>query len=243
MSMPAVDNNSADKAPSLQAFAHETGLTNRAMCAQILASEQTGIQVRNKKIAADNLTRIIEATLSLANRKGFAAMSLRELARASDLSLGGLYAYIQSKAELAQIIQTQASHARRDVMARRLTGIRDPGDRLAEAIRSHLFASELLRPWFFFLYMEAHHLDTDQRRTAISMEQASEETFAAIIRDGQAAGVFRPTDAAIAAGMLKALLQDWYLKHRKHHERGLDVATYAEHVQTLIQHHLNGQTP
>lgn len=237
--------NSADakNTPSdeLQAFARATGLDSRALCAEILAAPEAGIQVRNENIAIDNLTRIIDATLSLANRQGFAAMSLRELARASELSLGGLYAYIQSKSQLAQLIQMQAGRTRQRVMTQRLAGIDDPPQRLAEAIRSHLFASELLRPWFFFLYMEAHHLAAAERREAIAMEQASEDGFAAIIRDGQAAGAFRvadATDAAITAGMLKALLQDWYLKHGKHRERGLDVAAYAGHVQTLMNHHL-----
>ncbi len=223
---------------SLRAFRRVTGLSTRMMCAEIVASGEAGIQVRNAAIATDNLTRIVEATLAIANRKGFAAMSLRELARASSLSLGGLYAYIQSKAELAQLIQMQISRARRNVMHLRLAGLEDPRERLDEAIRSHLYASELLRPWFFFLYMEAHHLEANERRKAVAMEQSSEDTFADIIRDGQASGAFCDTDAAIAAGLLKALLQDWYLKHGKHRERGLSVATYSEHVQNMIERYL-----
>ncbi len=227
---------------SLRAFRRETGLSTRMMCAEIVASGEAGIQIRNAAIATDNLTRIVEATLAIGNRKGFAAMSLRELARASSLSLGGLYAYIQSKAELAQLIQMQISRARRNVMALRLAGLEDPRERLAEAIRSHLYASEVLRPWFFFLYMEAHHLAANERRKAVAMEQSSEDTFADIIRDGQAGGAFRDTDAAIAAGLLKALLQDWYLKHGKHRERGLTVIAYADNVQHMIERYLKLET-
>lgn len=241
--MAVSDNTSPDDDRGLGAFASEWCLSSREMCAEILASGEAGIQVRNEKIAIDNLTRIIDATLSLANRQSFAAMSLRELASASGLSLGGLYAYIQSKTELAQLIQMQARRTRSRVMSRHLAGLADARLRLAEAIRSHLFISELLRPWFFFLYMEAHHLAADQRRAAMTMEQASEEMFARIIRDGQATGAFRATDADIAAGMLKALVQDWYLKHGKHRERGLDVEAYAEHVHNMMQYYLDPALP
>lgn len=209
------------------------------ICREIFAERGDGIQVRNEKIAVANLGRIIEATLAIANRKGFAAMSLRDLAGRAGLSLGGLYAYIKSKDDLVGVIQRQGQRQLERVMAQRLAGVEDPRERLAVAIRTHLYLSEALRPWFVFLYMEARHLAPSERRQAVAMEQATEKLFADILRDGVASGAFRAVDELVTAGMLKALLQDWYLKHRKHVERGLDVAEYAAEVEALMDRYLS----
>lgn len=234
----------ADNAPEyggdaeLRAFRRETGASLQAICQEIFAEHGDRIQVQNEKIAVRNLAKIVEATLAIANRKGFAAMSLRDLAKRAGLSLGGLYAYIRSKDDLVALIQSFGGRQTERVIRQRLDGVREPEARLATAIRTHLYLSEVLRPWFFFLYMEARHLAPSERRQAVAMEQATEKIFADIIADGKAAGRFRDVDALLAAGMIKALLQDWYLKHRKHVRRGLDVTGYAAHVIDLSERYL-----
>ena len=234
----AADNAEAE----LRAFRRETGASLNAICREIFAAHGgTDIQVRNERIAVRNLARIIEATLAIANRKGFAAMSLRDLAKRTGLSLGGLYAYIRSKDDLVAMIQTFGGRQTERVIRERLNGVAEPERRLAVAIRTHLYLSEVMRPWFFFLYMEARHLAPSERRQAVAMEQATERLFADLIAEGQADGRFRAVDPLVAAGLLKALLQDWYLKHRKHVRRGLDVTVYAAQVIDLIERYLEPQ--
>jgi AcrR family transcriptional regulator len=220
---------------TLDAFIARHHLNSRSLCAAIVESREGSIAVRSPQAATDNLTRIIEATLRIANRKGFAAMTLRELAGESGLSLGGLYAYIGSKDELARLIQRRVSLTLRQVMASALEDIQDNRARLATAIEAHLLTTEALREWFFFLYMEAHHLAPDERRKAVVMEQGSERIFADIIRAGQAESLYADVAPDIAAGLIKAMLQDWYLKRHKHAERGLDVSAYADTVTAAAQ--------
>lgn len=61
--------------------------------------------VRRAGAAAENLRRIVDATFRIANKTGFAAMSLRDLSRGSGLSMGGLYGYINTKDDLAAMIE------------------------------------------------------------------------------------------------------------------------------------------
>ena len=56
--------------------------------------------VRRTGTAIENLKRVMGATFRIANRSGFAAMSLRELCKESGLSMGGLYGYIKTKDDL-----------------------------------------------------------------------------------------------------------------------------------------------
>lgn len=220
---------------TLEAFVARHHLNSRSLCAAIVESREGSIAVRNPQAATENLTRIIEATLRIANRKGFAAMTLRELAAESGLSLGGLYAYIGSKDDLARMIQRRVSRTLGEVMNSALEPIENSDARLATAIDAHLLTTEALREWFFFLYMEAHHLAPDERRKAVSIEQGSERIFADIIRAGQAQSRYAGVQPEVAAGLIKAMLQDWYLKRRKHLERGLNVVAYADTVTLAAQ--------
>ncbi len=222
----------------MRKFRRELELNLSAICGEIFHSHRDEIQVRNERIAVANLGRIIDATLTLANRKGFTAMSLRELTERAGLSLGGLYAYIKSKDDLVVMIQAQVQRQLERAMAGQLADIDGPAQRLATAIRTHIYLSEALLPWFQFLYMEARHLAPRERRQAIVMEQASETLFAEIIQAGQKAGEFRDCDAHVAAGLLKAVLQDWYLKRRKHEQRGLGVAEYAAEIEQFAIRYL-----
>lgn len=222
----------------LREFRREVQISMRDICREIFRERDHGIQVQNEKIAIRNLMRIIDATLAIANRKGFAAMSLRDLARRTGLSMGGLYAYIGSKDDLVALIQSHGQRQTERILARRLQNVSAPWERLRVGIRTHLYLSEVLRPWFYFAYMEARHLAATQRRRAIAMERETEALFARIIEEGQAAGAFRAVDELVAAGMLKALLQDWYLKHGKHRERSLDVERYADHVEEIMRCYL-----
>lgn len=235
-----VESTPPDGDAELRAFRHETGLSLDAMCTAIVAGDEHAIQVQNERIAAANLARIIDATLALANRKGFAAMSMRDLAKRTGLSLGGLYAYFSGKNELVAVIQRQGQYQIEQMLRERVALYPDdPRAQLDEAIRSHVLASEILRPWFVFLYMEARHLGTAERRHAVAMEQATETIFAEIVAAGRDAGVFRDAEPLAAAAMLKALLQDWYLKRGKHTRRGVTASGYAQSVQDLMNRYLN----
>ncbi len=52
---------------------------------------------------------------------------------------------------------------------------------------------------------------------------------------GQQEGVFRPHDPQLGAGIIKAMLQDWYLKRSKHARREVSVDQYAAYLQKFIE--------
>ena len=69
-------------------------------------------------------------------------------------------------------------------------------------------------------------------------EVATETVFREIIEQGQADGVFRAVDAQLTAALLKAMLQDWYLKRGKYRGRAIDVEAYCEFVVEVLERHL-----
>src|SRR3990167_8419254 len=68
------------------------------------------ISVKRRDTAIENLKKIFAANFRLANSVGFRAMTLRDLCRETGLSMGGLYGYIESKDQLAAMIEDTVRH-------------------------------------------------------------------------------------------------------------------------------------
>ena len=86
---------------TIAAFKRAWTLEGEAFWTTVFSMHQGKMQIKSRKVAVANLQKIFEATFKLANAKGFQAMSLRDLSRETGISMGGLYAYIGSKNELA----------------------------------------------------------------------------------------------------------------------------------------------
>ncbi|MEP9354925.1 TetR/AcrR family transcriptional regulator [Xanthobacter sp. KR7-65] len=203
--------------------------------ARIHARHRDTIKVQKPHVAVANLARIIAAALTLSNRHGFHAMTLRLLAEESGLSMGGLYSYLDSKDTLLLMILQEVAQAAEEALAGAPAAARtDPATHLAWLIDAHVRLTEEMHAWFVFAYMEAKAFPPEARKRAVESERATERMFAEVIAQGVAQGVFESDDPAFVATLLKPLLQDWYVKRGKYRERGIDAATYAARVTAFV---------
>jgi AcrR family transcriptional regulator len=201
---------------------------------QVLAENRRSIRVKKEERVLRNLERIFAAALKLSHRKGFQAMSMRELGREAGLSPGALYSYFSGKEELLAMLQHQGRTVTGRVLAEAVAAERTATHRLAAAVRTHLYLSEAMLPWFYFSYMEAKNLSRAELEKAVASERHTEEIFSEILAEGQRTGEFTARDRLLTAGLIKAMLQDWYLKRRKHEERRVSVERYAGVVLDFI---------
>jgi hypothetical protein len=86
--------------------------------------------------------------------------------------------------------------------------------------------------------METKNLKKSARRKAIEIELLIEKIFIDIIEAGQRTGVFRDVNGELVAGMIKALLQDWYLKKWKYDRRHVALKAYAEFLLGVAESYL-----
>ncbi|PWK76853.1 TetR/AcrR family transcriptional regulator [Aminobacter sp. AP02] len=212
------------------AFSTET------LCARILERHRDTVRVQKPHVAVANLARIIEATLKLSNKQGFHATSLRDLAQASGLSMGGLYSYFDNKTTLLSMILGEVTTTVNEVLGAAADEIRkDPPDHLKWLIETHIRLTEAMQPWFVFAYMEAKSFPAHERRMAVDSEAATEEIFAAVLRQGVANGTFAIADIELTASLIKPLLQDWYVKRAKYRKRGTTIEQYIEAVSAFVE--------
>lgn len=203
---------------SFEAFSTE------AICARILERHRDAISVKKRHLAVANLARIIEATLKLSNKQGFHATTLRNLAKVSGLSMGGLYSYFDNKNTLLAMILGEVSTTAGNVLGSFPAELADdPVKHMRWLIETHIRLTEAMQSWFVFAYMEAKSFPESARKMAIDSELATEAIFEAAIRNGADKGVFHVHDAELTASLIKPLLQDWYVKRGKYRKRGVRI--------------------
>lgn len=217
-------------APSLENICRDLILENKGM-----------ISVKKESVAVRNMMRILEAVFALNREKGFETMTLRDLSRRSGLSMGALYSYFPGKEELRSMILRQGVAYTRDVILEQAAACADPIERLATAIETHLYLTEVLRPWFYFAYMEASSLPRRERQRAMKDELTTEKVFLDILREGVEDRAFDCPEVELTAALIKAVLQDWYLKRWKYKQRGVTVEAYARFVVDFVLIRLTGK--
>ncbi len=204
---------------------------------------QHSFEIANERIAVKNLQRICEATFVLANEVGFQAMTLRQLSKQTGMSMGGLYAYIKSKDDLARLIYSFLDQYCENMIRQLIEDDMSANQMMNVLIKSHLYMSELLQPWFYFAYMETKNLAKEYKGTAILSELTMEKMLYESITQGLKAGCFTMNNESkekrlLTASMIKALLQDWYLKRWKYSKRKISVDQYAQQVVEITLEYL-----
>lgn len=157
--------------------------------------------------------QIEDVASGLFSAKGYAATSVRDIARALDLQGGSLYAHIASKEDVLWSIVHRAAerfHAAVRPIANAPTPV---AERLRGMVRAHVsvvtadieHATVFLHEWRFL---------SPARRAAIARQRDAYEAYwRAVIAEGMANGEFRPGDAKMAGlGILSALngVAQWY---------------------------------
>jgi AcrR family transcriptional regulator len=84
------------------------------------------------------LVYVLKTSAAIFAEKGFHSTSIRDIARATKMSLSGLYYYFSSKEELLFLIQDYCFGTLVDDCLRLLDGIEDPVHRLKLLIENHL---------------------------------------------------------------------------------------------------------
>ncbi|MEP9350913.1 TetR/AcrR family transcriptional regulator [Xanthobacter sp. KR7-225] len=208
-------------------------LSPEALARRMLERHRATIRVKKSGVAVPRLAQIAQATLTLANKSGFHSMSLRDLSEGTGLSMGALYAYFSSKETLLSMILDTVAEVVEEVLGRPPAGLADPRARLAWLIGAHVALTEAMPDWFTFVYMEAKAFPPQARARAVASEARTEALFAAVIEEGRARGVFQVDDVAMAAALIKPMVQDWYVKRSKYRRRGISPEQFASSLSAF----------
>ncbi len=217
-----------------QSFCQKYQPTNQQLYTEFYQLFKTKFSVKNERIAVEKLSRIIAATFKLSASQSFASMSLRQLSNESGLSMGGMYAYIQNKRQLSLFIHEFLSY----FVTKTINQVTNEKEcnTLACIIKTHIYLSEFLQPWFFFAFMESKNLSRDEKKAAIQSDLLMENKLIEVIKSGQEQEVYSTLlKAETVASLTKSLLSEWYLKRWKYKKRGMSIDEYCIAVMIFIE--------
>ena len=158
---------------------------------------------------------IDDVASELFHANGYAATSVRDIARALDIQGASLYAHVASKEDVLWSIVDGAAtafEAKADD-AESETAASDPVERLAALVEGHVDVVTADPERASVFVTEWRHLSGDRRAAIATRRDAYEARFRAVIDDGTAVGAFRATDSALAATFILTALNGiatWY---------------------------------
>jgi AcrR family transcriptional regulator len=160
--------------------------------------------------------QIEDVASSLFSAKGYAATSVRDIARAIDLQGGSLYAHIASKEDVLWNIVSRAAE-RFHLAVRPLANGEEPAaERLRKMIRAHVYViTDDSEHALVFLH-EWRFLGPERRARIARQRDAYEAYWRAVIAEGMVEGELRDCDPKMAGlGILSALngIAQWYRPH------------------------------
>jgi AcrR family transcriptional regulator len=219
-------------------FTKAVNISMEEICRIIFRENGISVKIKKENTAVKNLANILNTTLRLGSAIGFQTMSLRDLSRETGLSMGALYSYFSSKDELIDIIQKYGVVISKKILQGQIEQCPDTAEKLYAAIRTHLYLSETLREWFYFSYMEAKNLSKGERKKAIDSELFTEQIFVDLLEEGKSRKIFKIDNTILTAAVIKAVLQDWYLKRWKYTRRGVSVDDYVAFIINFIDSYI-----
>lgn len=157
--------------------------------------------------------QIYSTASALFSRRGYAATSVRDIARELDLQGGSLYAHIASKDDVLWAIVAGAADeffaAVRPILATR----QPAPEQLRALIAAHIgvVATQPERATVFL--HDWKYLKSPRRETIAARRDEYEGLFRAVIAEGIASGAFAPTDPKLAATLVLSALNGipgWY---------------------------------
>ena len=185
----------------------------------------------------EKLARILQTAAAIFADKGYHDTSIRDISRATGISLSGLYYYFRSKEELLFLVQDHCFGTVLDGALQVLAAEQDPERKLKRFVENHLhyFASNMKE--MKVLSHEATSLSGDYLRIVNDKKRQYRGLCIDILKE--LAPARTPIDARVAALALFGMLNwiyNWYDP-----EGDVPVAQLANHMsQLFLRGYLSG---
>lgn len=184
---------------------------------------------------------IIEAAVTLFAEKGFHRATTRELAKASGLSNGALYEYVQSKEDIlylvCQHIHTEMRIRLEDSQSRHERAI----DRLRDAVKAFYEVIHDMQAEVLLIYQESKCLPSNFLREVLAHEQEIAQVFERLLHAGLSdkSIALEVKDIPLVAQDIVVMGQMWAF--RRWALQATSFEQFVEHQVDLIVRTCSGQ--
>jgi len=165
------------------------------------------------KVTEQTVLDMKRAATRLIALHGFEGMNLRMLADAIGVKAGSFYNHIESKESLLHTLLADTMTELMAGLETALAGAEGPVEALRRFVAFHIEFHAVRRDQVFIGNAELRSLSEEHRAAIVAMRDAYERRLRAILRAGEAAGVFAPGDLRVTSYALIAMLSgvcNWY---------------------------------
>lgn len=186
------------------------------------------------RVTQQKLQVILRHAARVFSEKGYEGASIRDISRASGVSLAGMYYYVESKQKLLYMIQLSTFKTVLGRLEKRIAGVDDPLERLRLMIRNHLEYFLRHPVEMKVLSHEDEALEGDYRKEVLSIKRRYYELALGIFEDLRRAGLARRMNARVAVLSLFGMMNWIYTWHRP--GKDPQAAALAEGMVAMFLH-------
>ena len=194
----------------------------------------------NNGLVEERRSQIIQATLHLIAARGIQKTSIREIARASEMTVGNLYHYIGTREDIIYLAFNYGIDRARKLIKE----INDSGETLAprEALKAAIdrYIRYQHANWegTVFLYKEMGSFSPSLRLPVIEVNSHMHDAFIHIIKKGCKTGVFASANIDMVASTIVSMGDMWALKRwqfKKNYTLEKYISSLTEMILGLIK--------
>ncbi|MBW2637722.1 MAG: TetR/AcrR family transcriptional regulator [Deltaproteobacteria bacterium] len=202
---------------------------------KIKAEKQVESFVRNQELVTMRRQQIIDGATKVFTSKGFHKSTVKEIAEASNLTMGTMYNYVRSKEDILYIVYDHMNSILMDGLKKALDNVTDPIDALRAALKQNMDTIDKYQEIILFLYNESSAFDRKSLHTVLAQESQYVELFEEFLRKSFKGKKINECRLKIAADMLTYVpvilaQRRWSLKRRFD-----DMAIVKESILDLME--------
>lgn len=160
-------------------------------------------RIKNPKLVRKKHLLIASKATKLFIKKGFSDTSMRDISRATRITLGNLYSYIKKKEDVLCLVFDLYHKSWIKILEKNgVYDIDDPLEQIRMAVRATLLKCEDYQDEIKIMYLESRFLPPKARKAAIEDEAQLVREFEKMILRGMERGVFQVENPFFAANMI-----------------------------------------
>jgi len=191
-------------------------------------------QIKDPELIRQKHLQIAKIASKLFIKKGYANTSMREISKATGITIGNLYDYITKKEDVLYLVfDAFYSTWTKNLDKHGVFTIEDPLEQLRTALRKMLELVHDYRDMALLMYRESKHLPKKILKEILHKETGFVECFEMILKKGVEKKVFNIKDPLFMANMIAyqiafEALRGWSLR-RKYTDKEI-----IDHIEEIV---------
>jgi len=147
-------------------------------------------KIKDPDLIQKRQKQICRGAMRVFRHKGFHSASIREIAKASRISLGSLYDYIEKKEDILFLVHSDILDRIYECLNMCMDAYESPIDQLTHALQELLNLSCEMKDEMLFIYTETKSLESKYLHEILKREAEFTDSFEKLIQRGVDEGVF-----------------------------------------------------